>query len=76
MNSNIANKFVLKQDVLNKINNSIVLAKISADTGVNFNTLKRQVSKNHEYLTLYAVLYSISKHIGTPITKLMQSNNA
>ncbi len=75
MSSNI-NKYVLKQDVLNKIKDSTLLAKISADTGVNFNTLKRQVNTNHEYLTLYSVLVSISNHLGKPIDKLLKQSKA
>lgn len=76
LSSNISNKFVLRKDVLNKLKDSNVLVQISADSGVNFNTLKRQVNENHEYLTLYKVLASISKNIGRPIDKLLKPSKA
>lgn len=70
--TNISYKYVLKKDVLNKLKDSNLIANISVDTGIKFSTLKRQVSENHEYLTLYGVLHSISKHTGKSITNLLK----
>ncbi|MCG8208186.1 hypothetical protein G1K53_11780 [Tenacibaculum finnmarkense] len=75
MNSNINTNKALKQAVLGKLSNSSILVKISADTGVNYNTLKRQVSVNHEYLTLYKVLLSISNHLDIPINELVEKSS-
>ncbi|MCG8732204.1 hypothetical protein [Tenacibaculum finnmarkense] len=75
MNSNINTKIVLKQTVLKKLLVNNLIAQISADTGILYNTLKRQISVNHEYLTLYAVLLSISKHLDIPINELVEKSS-
>ncbi|MBE7690701.1 hypothetical protein [Tenacibaculum piscium] len=75
MNSNINTNKALKQAVLRKLSDSSILVKISADTGVNYNTLKRQISVNHEYLTLYKVLLSISEHLDIPINELVEKSS-
>ncbi|WP_370409022.1 hypothetical protein [Tenacibaculum dicentrarchi] len=74
MNSNINTNKALKQAVLRKLSDSSILVKISADTGVNYNTLKRQISVNHEYLTLYKVLLSISNHLDIPVNELVEKS--
>lgn len=75
MSSNI-HKYILRQAVLNKINNSNSLLLISLESGVNFHTLKRQVSENHEYLTLLKVLKPISQLVNEPIEKLTKKVKA
>ncbi|MBE7660710.1 hypothetical protein [Tenacibaculum finnmarkense] len=75
INTNINTNKALKQAVLGKLSNSSILVKISADTGVNYNTLKRQVSVNHEYLTLYKVLLSISNHLDIPVNELVEKSS-
>ncbi|MBE7648299.1 hypothetical protein G1K75_09470 [Tenacibaculum finnmarkense] len=75
MNSNINTNKALKQAVLRKLSDSSILVKISADTGVNYNTLKRQISVNHEYLTLYKVLLSISNHLDIPVNELVEKSS-
>lgn len=70
--TNNNNKYTLKKDVLTQINNSETIALISVSTGVKFSTLKRQITENHEYLTLYKVLVAISLHTGKSIDRLLK----
>ncbi len=72
-NTNLQHKFVLKKQILQKLKDTTLLTFISVDTGIKFTTLKRQVKENHEYLTLYAVLYSISQRLNKPINSLICS---
>lgn len=74
--TNIGYKYLLRKEVLNKLKDSNTLVLISADTGIKFSTLKRQVNENHEYLTIYSVLVSISNRLGKPIDKLLKPSKA
>lgn len=72
MNSNIHTNFYLKQTVLNKLLENNLIAQISVDTGITYSTLQRQIKLNHKNLTLYDVLFSISRHLNIPINKLLK----
>lgn len=75
--TNIKYKYVLKKEVLSKLNNSSnAIAVISVDTGIKYSTLKRQLKENHEYLTLLSVLESISELIGYPVNELVERSKA
>ncbi|PKH52895.1 hypothetical protein CXF68_20295 [Tenacibaculum sp. Bg11-29] len=70
--TNITHKYILKKEVLCKLNNSSnAIAIISVNTGIKYSTLKRQVKENHEYLTLLSVLESISELLNKPVTDLV-----
>jgi len=70
--TNIKHKYILKKEVLNKLNNSSnAIAVISVNTGIKYSTLKRQLKENHEYLTLLSVLESISELLNKPVTDLV-----
>jgi len=70
--TNIKHKYILKKEVLYKLNNSSnAIAIISVNTGIKYSTLKRQLKENHEYLTLFAVLESISELLNKPVTDLV-----
>ncbi len=75
--TNIKYKYVLKKEVLSKLNNtSNSIAVISVQTGIKYSTLKRQLKENHEYLTLLSVLESISELIGKPVNQLVKKSKA
>jgi len=70
--TNIKHKYILKKEVLNKLNNSSnAIAVISVNTGIKYSTLKRQLKENHEYLTLLSVLESISELLNKPVNDLV-----
>ena len=74
--TNIKYKYVLKKEVINKLNSCNAIAKLSVDTGIKYSTVKRQIKENHEYLTLYAVLESISNYLGRPSSELLKKLEA
>lgn len=70
--TNIKHKYILKKEVLCKLNNSSnAIAVISVNTGIKYSTLKRQLKENHEYLTLLSVLESISELLNKPVNDLV-----
>ncbi|WP_233898150.1 hypothetical protein [Tenacibaculum piscium] len=72
MKTNIVPNFTLKQEVLEKLKDTVTIALVSRDSGVAVRALERQISTNHKFLTHYNVLFAISEHLGTPINELVE----
>ncbi|SOU87860.1 hypothetical protein [Tenacibaculum dicentrarchi] len=75
MKTNINTKFVLKQTVLNKLSDNVLVAKIVDATGLAFLTVQRQISSNHKNLTHYNVLFTISNHLDIPVNELVEKSS-
>ncbi len=75
MKTNINTNFVLKQTVLSKLSDSVLIAKIVDATGLTFLTVQRQISSNHKNLTHYNVLFTISEHLDIPINELLEKSS-
>ncbi|WP_233882037.1 hypothetical protein [Tenacibaculum piscium] len=75
MKTNINTNFVLKQTVLNKLSDPVLVAKIVDATGLGFPSILRQISSNHKNLTHYNVLFTISEHLDIPINELVEKSS-